>query len=103
LVRHFKADVFKALSHPTRIRILDALRDGELTVGELQARLTVEQPTLSQHLGALRSRDFIRGRRAATSVFYSVADRAIWDLLDTARDIYERRLGRNQTQLEASR
>jgi ArsR family transcriptional regulator len=101
-MRDFKAELFKTLSHAVRIKILDALRDGELTVGELQRRLDVEQSNLSQHLGALRSKDLVRARRASTSVWYSVADPEVWHLLDTARSIYERRLEEQQAQLLAS-
>ena len=103
MLRHFKAELFKSLSHPMRIRILDALRDGELTVGELQQYLAAEQSTVSQHLAALRSKELVYGRREGTSVKYTVSDAAIWQMLDIARDIYERQLRSHQVMLEASR
>ena len=86
-----------------RIRILDALKDGELTVGDLQVRLSAEQSTVSQHLAALRSKELVSGRREGTTVKYSVSDPAIWQLLDIAREIYERQLKSHQMMLEASR
>jgi DNA-binding transcriptional ArsR family regulator len=88
----FKAEFFKALSHPLRIRILDALRKGEMTVGELTSRLGVEQSTLSQQLAILRNRDFIVARKSASNVFYSVQDPAIFRLLDVAREIFNHHL-----------
>ena len=88
----FKAEFFKALSHPLRIRILDALRNGEVTVGDLTARLEVEQSTLSQQLAILRNRDFIAARKSASNVFYSVRDPAIFRLLDVAREIFNNHL-----------
>ena len=88
----FKAEFFKALSHPLRIRILDALRNGEVTVGDLTARLEVEQSTLSQQLAILRNRDFIAARKSASHVFYSVHDPAIFRLLDVAREIFNNHL-----------
>ena len=88
----FKAEFFKALSHPLRIRILDALRNGEVTVGDLTARLEVEQSTLSQQLAILRNRDFIAARKSASNVFYSVHDPAIFRLLDVAREIFNNHL-----------
>ncbi len=88
----FKAEFFKALSHPLRIRILDALRNGEVTVGDLTARLEVEQSTLSQQLAVLRNRDFIVARKSASNVFYSVRDPAIFRLLDVAREIFNNHL-----------
>jgi DNA-binding transcriptional ArsR family regulator len=99
----FKAAFFKTLSHPTRLRILDALRAGELTVGEVQEKLEVAQSTASQHLAALRAGDFVEARRAGTSVWYRVSDTAIWELLDLARDIYERQLLKNRAIFEARR
>jgi ArsR family transcriptional regulator len=88
----FKAEFFKALSHPLRIKILDALRNGEVTVGDLTARLAVEQSTLSQQLAVLRNRDFIVARKSASNVFYSVRDPAIFRLLDVAREIFNNHL-----------
>ena len=103
MLRHFKAEFFKTLSHPTRIRLLDALREGELTVRDLQEKLGIEQSTASQHLAALRARDFVTARRDGTSVWYSVSDASILNLLDIARDIYERQLGRTQASFESLR
>lgn len=103
MMRHFKAEFFKTLAHPMRIRILDELREGELTVGQLQRALGAEQSHVSQHLAALRSKDFVQARRAGTSVWYSVSDAAIWRLLDAAREIYERQLHHQQEVLEATR
>lgn len=103
VLRHFKAELFKALSHPTRLRILDALRDGELTVGDLQERLSAEQSTVSQHLAALRSKDLVKSRREGTSVWYAVSDPEIWQLLDIARDIYERQLKNTNAMFETLR
>ena len=103
MLRYFKAEFFKTLAHPMRIRILDALRDGEQTVGQLQNSLEAEQSLVSQHLAALRARDFVRARRVGTSVWYSIGDPAIWRLLDAAREIYERQLHEQQANLEATR
>jgi DNA-binding transcriptional ArsR family regulator len=88
----FKAEFFKALSHPLRIRILDALREGEVTVGDLTSRLGVEQSTLSQQLAILRIRNLIVARKSANNVFYSVRDSAVFRLLDVAREIFNNHL-----------
>ena len=87
-----KAEFFKALAHPLRVRILDALRYGELGVNELSARLSVEQSTLSQQLAILRTRDIVAGRKSGNMVFYSVKDPAIYRLLDIAQDIFNNQL-----------
>jgi DNA-binding transcriptional ArsR family regulator len=103
VLRHFKAEFFKTLSHPMRILILDELREGELTVGDLQRKLSAEQSTISQHLAALRAKDLVRARRDGTSMWYSVPDPRLWELLDIARDLYERQLRDNQAMLERTR
>ena len=88
----FKAEFFKALAHPLRIRLLDALRQGELGVNELCTRLGVEQSTISQQLAVLRARDIVGGRKSGINVFYSVKDPALFTLLDIARDVFNNHL-----------
>jgi ArsR family transcriptional regulator len=88
----FKAEFFKALSHPLRIRILDELRNGEVGVNELSARLKVEQSSVSQQLALLRSRNFLNARKDGQNVHYSVRDREIFRLLDAARRIFNNQL-----------
>jgi len=88
----FKAEFFKALAHPLRIRIIDALRAGEVGVNELSSRLSVEQTTLSQQLAILRSRNLVVGRKNGSNVLYSVRDPAVFRLLDAAREIFNNQL-----------
>jgi ArsR family transcriptional regulator len=88
----FKAEFFKALAHPLRIRILDALRHGEVGVNDLCVRLDVEQSTLSQQLAVLRSHSLVAGRKDGQSVLYSVRDPEIFKLLDVARKIFNNHL-----------
>ena len=84
----FKAELFKALAHPARIRILEYLRSGERTVSELQALLDLESSTVSQQLAILRGRSIVEGRKQGTSAYYRVPDPLIFDLLDVARRIF---------------
>ena len=93
----FKAELFKALAHPARIRILEILRLGETTVSSLQAQLEMESSTVSQQLALLRARDIVTGRKQGTSVYYSVVDPLIFDLLDVARGIFNNHLVDLQT------
>jgi DNA-binding transcriptional ArsR family regulator len=88
----FKAEFFKALAHPLRIAVLDALRDGELGVNELCTLLRVEQSTLSQQLAVLRGRDIVAGRKEGLNVYYSVRDKAVFRLLDVAKEIFNNHL-----------
>ncbi|MGE5110700.1 MAG: ArsR/SmtB family transcription factor [Acidobacteriaceae bacterium] len=88
----FTAEFFKALAHPLRIKILNALREGEVGVNELSSRLGVEQSTLSQQLAILRKSNIVEGRKEAQSVFYSVRDPAIFQLLDEAKKVFNNHL-----------
>ncbi len=88
----FKAEFFKALAHPLRIRILDELRDGEIGVNDLCAQLEAEQSTLSQQLAILRNRNIVIGRKEGQSVLYSVRDPEIFRLLDVAKKIFNNHL-----------
>jgi ArsR family transcriptional regulator len=88
----FKAEFFKALAHPLRIAILDALRRGELGVNEICAAVQAEQSSVSQQLAVLRARNIVRGRKAGLNVYYSVQDPAVFRLLDVAREIFNNHL-----------
>ncbi len=88
----FKAEFFKALAHPLRIRILDELRRGEVGVNVLGSRLDVEQSSLSQQLAILRGRNLVTARKEGLNVFYSVSDPEIFRLLDVAKKIFNRQL-----------
>jgi DNA-binding transcriptional ArsR family regulator len=99
----FKAECFKVLAHPLRIQILDALRDGPTSVGELQEKLDVEQSTLSQQLAVLRVRNFVCTERQGTTIRYEVSDPAIWQLLDSAFEIFDKHLVNVRMVLEGLR
>lgn len=91
-ISQFKAEFFKALAHPLRVRILDALRAGEVGVNELMSQLNVEQSNLSQQLAVLRSRNIVVGRKDGNNAYYSVRDPEIFHLLDVARKIFNNHL-----------
>lgn len=89
--QELKAELFKALASPMRIRILEMLRaGGSLTVGELQQRLGVTTSNVSQHLALMRRLGMLRVRGDGTSRWYSVADARVFDLLDAAHALLER-------------
>lgn len=104
LMRHqlsnFKAEFFKALAHPLRISILDALREGELTVNEISQRFDVEQANASQQLAVLRNRNIVVTRKEGANVFYSVSDKSIFKLLDAAKEIFNHHLVGVRSMLE---
>lgn len=89
---NFKAEFFKALAHPIRIRILDCLRDGEKSVNELSKALEIEQANVSQQLAILRVRNIVVGKKSGSNVYYSISDRTIFKLLDLAKIIFNNHL-----------
>src|SRR5213596_1172765 len=86
-IYRLKADFFRLLGHPARVRILEILRDGERGVGDLQAALGLDSGATSQQLTAMRRQGVLESRRAGTSVFYRVKDPRIFDLLEVAKQI----------------
>ena len=92
-----KANLFRVLGHPARVRILELLRDGERSVGALQAELELDSGGTSQHLAALRRIGLVESRREGTSVFYRVDDEHVFELLAAGRSIIGRRLAQQQS------
>ena len=88
-LRQFKAEFFQALAHPTRIAIVEQLRDGELSAGTLIDRLAIEQANASQHLAVLRSKNILLSRKSGNQVFYSVRDPLIIEVLDLMRRYFQ--------------
>lgn len=98
-VSEIKANLFRVLGHPARVRILELLRDGELTVGALQAGLELDSSGTSQHLAALRRVGLVSPRRDGTSVYYTVEDERVFELLAAGREIITRQLATQQSLL----
>lgn len=84
------AKYFRGLGDPTRVRILELLRDGgELSVGELVARLAIAQPKVSNHLACLRWCGFIATRREHRAVYNRIADERVVEMIDLAHALLE--------------
>lgn len=69
-----EAGVFRALADSTRRQILAELRPGELSAGEIAARFPISAPSVSRHLGVLKTAGLVRERRAANRIIYSLAE-----------------------------
>ena len=91
-ISELKAEMFRALSHPARIRILETLANGERSVGELQPEIGIELSHLSQQLGVLRRAGLVTSRKEGQSVFYSVKDPLTTELLSVAKRLLIRSL-----------
>ena len=81
------AAICQVFSHQLRLELLDALRDGELTVGELAARTDSSPSNVSQHLSLMRDRGALLSRREGSNVYYGVADPRIFAAFDMMRQL----------------
>jgi DNA-binding transcriptional ArsR family regulator len=91
-LQQFKADFFKALAHPLRIRILELLAEGDKNVNELLMLIGAEGSSVSQQLSILRSKNIVIGKKEGNRVLYSLRDPMIMDLLMIARHIFNNHL-----------
>ena len=81
IVYKVKADFLRALSHPVRLKIIEALKSGEKSVGTLVKQIGVSQSSLSRHLLALREAGILISRQQKTTVYYNLRDHDIFHVL----------------------
>ncbi len=84
---NLQSKICKAISHPTRLKILHLLREKEQTVGEISKKLDLEQSNVSQHLRVLRSTDLVEDRKEGLNVYYSLYNEKISKACDLIRDV----------------
>lgn len=89
-ISFMKSEFFKALAHPTRIRILERLAGTEVCVCDLVPDLGLEQSNVSQHLAVLRKQNIIAARKAGLQVLYSIKHPEVFELLKKVEDIFAR-------------
>lgn len=87
-MRQFKAGIFQALAHPTRVAIVEYLQEGELTVGQICERVGVEQANASQHLAVLRHKYIVQARKEGNQIFYSLRDPLLGKVLEAMRQFF---------------
>lgn len=95
----FKAQFFRALAHPVRIRILEILVRGGRTVQELQEALGLDQPIVSQQLAVLRNQSIVVAQKDGLSMRYTLRDPLVGDLLEVARRIFNNHLANTRGML----
>jgi len=95
-----KAELFRALAHPARIRVLEVLGDGPHSVGELQPLVGIESSHLSQQLAVLRRAGLVTTEKQGSTVTYAVADPELTALLASARRLLINRLSATRGVLE---
>jgi ArsR family transcriptional regulator len=91
-LRRFKAEVFQVLAHPTRIHIVECLRDGEVPVSAILEQTGIEPANASQHLALLRTRRLVTSRKEGNQVFYSLRDPMLTEVLDVMRKYFQTHL-----------
>jgi DNA-binding transcriptional ArsR family regulator len=87
-LRQFKAEIFQALGHPTRIAIVEYLRAGEISVGQLCEKVGIEQANASQHLAVLRSKHIVETRKEGNQIFYRLRNPLVGDMLEMMRQYF---------------
>ncbi|MBU6489971.1 MAG: winged helix-turn-helix domain-containing protein [Burkholderiales bacterium] len=80
--------MLKAMSHEDRLLLLCQLTEGEFNVGELEERVGLRQPSLSQHLGVLRAEGLIAARRNGKYMYYSLASEEVVSIMETLAMLY---------------
>ena len=99
-LRRFKSDIFAALANPTRIHIVELLRDGEMSAGTLTEKLGVEAANASQHFAVLRNKSIVVSRKEGNQVFYALRDPLLMEVLDVMRRYFHAHLSESLTMLE---
>lgn len=95
-----KAEFFRTLGHPARIRVLEILQSGERPVSELIPEVGIEASHLSQQLGVMRRAGIIQSRKVGSNVYYSVGDPKLFELLEVAKRIITSSLAETRLLLE---
>lgn len=87
-LRQFKAEIFQAMGHPTRIALLEYLCHGEMTVGRLCEKVEIEQANASQHLAVLRSKHLVETRKEGNQIYYRLRSPLVADMLLLMRQYF---------------
>lgn len=96
IVFKLKADFLKALAHPVRLAMIEQLKNGELSVGQLATKLKVEQSNISKNLAVLRQAGILSSRQEGVTVYYSVRDTDIFRVLRLTADFLSKKLKESQ-------
>lgn len=92
MVFRIKADFLRSLAHPARLAIIEYLKKGEASVGQMARDLGVEQSGLSKHLAILRQAGILSSRQEKVSVYYFVKDKDIFKVLRPIAEILRKKL-----------
>ena len=96
IVFKIKADFLKCLAHPVRLSVIEHLKNGETSVGEMVKKLGVEQSVLSKHLAILRQGGILKSRQEKATVYYSIKDEDIYHILRPIAEIIRKKIKESQ-------
>ena len=95
-----QARIFKALGHPSRLLMVDALRDGEKCVCDLQALVGDDMSTVSRHLSVLREAGIVSSEKRGTNIYYRLSLCCLETFLTCTGEIMERRVRAQMAMLD---
>lgn len=84
-----EAELFNVLAHPSRLEILELLKDGEACVCHIQAMLDQRQAYISQHLNVLRQAGLVTSRKDGLRVYYRICDPKLFEVMDKVKEILQ--------------
>src|SRR5579862_4164602 len=96
MVFKLKSDFLKALAHPVRLGLIEQLKNGELSVGDLAHTLGIEQSTISKNLAILRQAGILSSRQEKVTVYYAIRDQDIFKVLRLVADLLGKKLKESQ-------
>ena len=91
------AEVCKTLSNPVRLKVINELQEGEMTVGALAKKLGIRQAHVSQHLAVLRQRGVVRTRRDGPNIYYGISNPKIVKACGLIREVLLEQLQKDQS------
>ena len=94
------SNVFKALAHPTRIKIIKLLKDGELCVCEILPKIDSEQSNTSQHLNVMKNQGIVESRKDGSKVIYSIKNREVFEMIKLSEEIILRQMEETKRTLQ---
>ena len=101
-INELHARVCKAIADPKRLLIIDVLRDGPVSVGDIAEALGISQPNASQHLSLLRDRGIVTTQRSGSNIYYALTSRKIVQAVDLLREFMAEELGWRPAAAQAS-
>jgi len=87
-MRRFKAGIFQAMAHPTRVAIVEFVQHEELSVNQLCEKIGIEQANASQHLAVLRNKHIVQTRKEGNQIFYRLSDPRLGKVLQLMREYF---------------